>query len=103
MQMANGMPMGDMFDSMDTSGIGDTRFDVMYQENHQLTTNFGLSLPTGSIDEKITMTMNGTNFSTGAPMSTVVNGPMQAPYSMQLGSDTYDLIPAITYNRNLGL
>jgi len=103
MQMANGMPMGDMFGSMETSGIGDTRFDVMYQASHQLTASFGLSLPTGSIDEKITMTMNGTNFSTGAPMPTVVNGPMQAPYSMQLGSGTYDLIPAITYNRNMGL
>jgi len=103
MQMNNGTPMGDMFGSMDTSGIGDTRFDVMYQVNHQLTTSLGLSLPTGSINEKITMTMNGTNFSTGAPMPTVINGPMQAPYSMQLGSGTYDLVPAITYNRNLGL
>jgi len=103
MQMDNGTPMGNMFGSMDTSGMGDTRFDVMYQVNHQLTTSLGLSLPTGSIDEKITMIMNGTNFSTGAPMPTVVNGPMQAPYSMQLGSGTYDLIPAITYNKNLDL
>jgi len=103
MQMDNGTPMGNMFGSMDTSGMGDTRFDVMYQVNHQLTTSLGLSLPTGSIDEKITMIMNGTNFSTGAPMPTVANGPMQAPYSMQLGSGTYDLIPAITYNKNLDL
>jgi len=100
MKMPNGMPMGDMFGTMDTSGIGDTRFDVMYQANHHLVTSLGLSLPTGSIDEKITMRMNGTNSSTGAPMQPIINGPMQAAYSMQLGSGTYDLIPAITYNKN---
>ncbi len=103
MQMPSGMPMGNMFGSMKTSGIGDSRIDVMYQANHQLTTSLGLSLPTGSINEEITMTMNGTNFSTGNPMPTVTNGPTQAPYSMQLGSGTYDLIPAVTYNKSLDL
>jgi hypothetical protein len=103
MQMATGMPMGDMFGSMDTSGVGDSRVDIMYQMNGELTTSLGLSLPTGSIDEKITMRMDGTNFATGAAMPSVVNGPMQAPYSMQLGSGTYDLVPAVTYNKSLGV
>ncbi|NOX91937.1 MAG: hypothetical protein GXP18_05665 [Gammaproteobacteria bacterium] len=103
MDMVMHMPMGNMFGSMDTSGIGDTRFDVMHQVNHQLTTSLGLSIPTGSINEKITMIMNGTNSSTGAPLPTVVNGPMQAPYPMQLGSGTYDLVPAVTYNKSLDL
>ena len=103
MQMPSGMPMGDMFGSMDTSGWGDSRIDVMYQVNDELTTSLGWSIPTGSIDEKITMVMNGTNISTGAAMMPVVNGPMQAPYSMQLGSGTYDLVPAVTYNKSLGI
>ncbi len=103
MQMPSGMPMGDMFGSMDTSGIGDSRIDIMYQLNSGLTTSLGLSLPTGSIDEKITMTMNGTNISTGAAMTPIVNGPLQAPYSMQLGSGTYDLVPAVTYSKSLGV
>jgi len=102
MQGNTGMPMGDMFGSMDTSGTGDSRIDIMYQMSSNLTTSLGLSLPTGSIDEKVTMRMDGTTFATGAAMPTVINGPMQAPYSMQLGSGTYDLVPAITYNKNLG-
>ncbi len=101
MQMSNGMPIGDMFGSMDTSGMGDSRIDVMYQVNDELVTSLGWSIPTGSINEEITMRMNGTNLNTGGAMSTV-NGPIQAPYAMQLGSGTYDLVPAVTYNKGLG-
>jgi hypothetical protein len=43
-------------------------------------------LPTGGIDEKVTMA--GTE--------------RQAPYAMQLGSGTYDLIPSITYKDEKG-
>ncbi len=104
MQMPSGMPMGDMYGSMDTSGIGDTRIDVMYQVSNELTTSLGWSIPTGSIDEKFSMVMNGTNVNTGNAMSAGGNaGPMQAPYSMQLGSGTYDLVPAVTYNKSLGV
>ncbi len=101
MQMSNGMPMGDMFGSMNTSGIGDSRIDVMYQVNDELVTSLGWNIPTGSINEKVTMRMSGTNLNTGGAMSTT-NGPIQAPYSMQLGSGTYDLVPAVTYNKSLG-
>jgi len=102
MQMGSGMSVGDMFGSMDTSGVGDSRIDVMYQVNDELATSLGWSIPTGSIDEKITMRMKGTNSNTGGVMSSV-NGPMQAPYSMQLGSGTYDLVPAVTYSKSLGI
>jgi len=98
----SGMPMGDMFGSMDTSGIGDSRIDVMYQVNDKLTTSLGWSIPTGSIDEKINMVMSGTSNS-GVPMSPIASGRIQAPYSMQLGSGTYDLVPAVTYNKSLGI
>ncbi|MCF6338725.1 MAG: hypothetical protein L3J84_12390, partial [Gammaproteobacteria bacterium] len=89
MQMPSGMPMGDMFGSMDTNGIGDSRIDIMYQVSNALTASLGWSIPTGSINEKVTMRMTGTNLATGNIMSSL-NGPTQAPYSMQLGSGTYD-------------
>jgi len=85
------MPMGDMFGSMDTSGVGDTRVSAMYTVNQKWTGTLGLSLPTGSIDEKVDMKM------TGAGMMPVTTTGMQAPYAMQLGSGTYDLIPSVTY------
>jgi len=92
---------GDMTGAMDTSGIGDTRFDGMFKLTNSWTGSVGLSIPTGSIDEKITMTMAGTNILNGMPMM-VTNGPMQAPYMMQLGSGTYDLIPSVTYQKGSG-
>lgn len=99
-------PMGayvtDMTGSMDTSGVGDTRFDVMYAVDKSLTASLGVSLPTGSIDEKVTMTMTGLN-PMGVPMTPVTNGPMQGPYAMQLGSGTIDLVPAVTYSQNIGM
>ena len=91
---------GDMTGSMDTSGVGDTRIDGMFKLDNNWTASVGLSIPTGSIDEKVTMTMSGIIM--GSPMS-VTNGPMQAPYAMQLGSGTYDLIPSITYQDGSGV
>jgi hypothetical protein len=97
MYMPTGMPMGDMTGSMDTSGVGDTRVAAMYTINQKWTGTLGLSVPTGSIDEKVDMTMTGTNVVTQQPMPTVKNLGIQAPYAMQLGSGTYDLIPSVTY------
>jgi len=96
-----GVFAGDMTGSMDTSGIGDTRVDVMYALDDGLTTSFGLSIPTGSVDEKVSMTMSGANILNGMPMSTPTQ-TIQAPYAMQLGSGTIDLIPSVTYTKNLG-
>ena len=104
MVMPNGMPMMnpdaslmDMFGAMDTSGIGDTRFDGMFKLTNSWTGSVGLSIPTGSIDEKVTMSM--TNPVTGMSTPPATN---QAPYMMQLGSGTYDLIPYITYQTGGG-
>jgi nitrous oxide reductase accessory protein NosL len=67
---------------MRTSGFGDTEVRGIYRINKYLVGSLGLSLPTGSI-EKDFQTMRMT---------------FRAPYDMQLGSGTYDLKPAITYN-----
>jgi len=92
---------GDMTGSMDTSGVGDARIDGMFTLSKNLMVSIGLSIPTGGIDEKVTMTMTGTNILNGMPMA-VTNGPMQAPYMMQLGSGTYDFIPSVTYQKGSG-
>jgi nitrous oxide reductase accessory protein NosL len=68
---------------MRTSGLGDTEIRGIYKINNYLVGSLGLSLPTGDI-EKHFVTM-------GRP-------PYRQPYDMQLGSGTYDLKPAITYN-----
>ena len=69
-----------------SSGLGDIKlsglFSVYEQGAHRLDLNFGLSFPSGSIDER-----------DRTPM-----GPDQLlPYPMQLGSGTYDLHPGFTY------
>jgi len=81
MDQAGTMPMMDMSSSMDTSGIGDTEVGAMYSLDKEWTLALSMSIPTGSIDEKVTM----------------MGSEMQAPYAMQLGTGTYDFIPAITY------
>lgn len=73
-----------------TSGLGDTRLVTMWRlyesENHQLQGNLGLSLPTGSIKETgVILAPNGTR------------PTVRLPYAMQLGSGTYDLLPALGY------
>lgn len=78
--------------NMKSSGIGDSQIGIMYAVNKQLTASLNLGIPTGSIDEKSDMVMSAT-----ATMFDV-----QQPYSMQLGSGTYDLIPSITYQQNDG-
>jgi hypothetical protein len=76
------MPMN-MRMNMESSGIGDLKvaglYDlVQWDTGRRMHLNLGLSLPTGSIDEKHT---NGNTLG----------------YGMQLGSGTYDFHPAITY------
>jgi hypothetical protein len=73
------MPMG----KMDSSGIGDIKVAGLYDlaqwnDGRRVHLKLGLNLPTGSIDEKDSM-------------SRILG------YGMQLGSGTYDLEPAITY------
>lgn len=74
--------------SHDTSGWGDTVVSAMYNwtpgSTHQLITTLGVSIPTGSVDEK------------NADGSFV-------HYGMQLGSGTFDALPSITYTGNSGI
>ena len=80
MEMANGHEM-----AMDTSGLSDTSASVSHKfADDMLAASFAVSIPTGSIDEEVTMHM---------PMAMT----MAAPYAMQLGSGTYDVTPSLTY------
>jgi hypothetical protein len=83
MEMLMTMGMGNVATSpMQTSGIGDTELRGLCKINKYLVVSFGLSVPTG--DTKEEFTTSGMTF--------------RAPYDMQLGSGTYDLKPALTYN-----
>ncbi len=70
-----------------TGGFGDINLAALYSlykhAGHNLHLNAGISLPTGSIDER------------GATPA-AANGVL--PYPMQLGSGTYDLMPGLTYS-----
>jgi hypothetical protein len=77
--------------SMETSGVGDTQVGAMYKIDDAWTAALSLSLPTGATDEKVN------NMMTPDPTDKRV-----APYGMQLGSGTYDLIPSITYSASQG-
>jgi len=82
--------MGDM--DMESSGIGDTEVSMSYKfADDSMAFSFGLSIPTGSIDEDDTMDMLMAN---GMVMKDM---PMNLPYAMQLGSGTYDVEPSLTY------
>ena len=73
----------------EAEGLGDISVRALYtllgdvrKDRHRLLFNAGLSFPTGGIDEK-----------DGTPA-----GPDQKlPYPMQLGSDTFDLLPGLVY------
>ena len=83
MNMGMGMGMGNQPDHpMETSGIGDTELRGIYRINENLTGSLGIGIPTGDIDQEVTAM--GTRY--------------LAPYDMQLGSGTFDLKPALTYN-----
>jgi hypothetical protein len=67
---------------METSGLGDLKIGGLYdlarwQDGRRAHLSLGFSAPTGSIDEK--------------------SGANTVGYGMQLGSGTWDFLPAITY------
>ena len=81
MEMSAGHKM-----DMETSGQGDTSLSLSHKfADDMLAASFAVSIPTGSIDEKVTMHMPSMNMT------------MAAPYAMQLGSGTYDVTPSLTY------
>ncbi len=73
-----------------SEGIGDLELSGLYTffrrefDRHRLILTAGLSVPTGSIDEKDFLANPGL-------------GKLKLPYPMQLGSGTVDLLPGITY------
>lgn len=79
------------FFNTSSTGMGDTKISALWglysTAAHKVHLNLGLSIPTGSIDEKDTVLAP-----TGMRMSLIM------PYAMQLGSGTFDLEPGITYN-----
>ncbi len=76
---------------MRTQGIGDIGVTLAYKllekESHTVNLQFGVTLPTGSIDEKNQMPLMG---------------KIKSPYNMQLGTGTYNTIPGISYIYNKG-
>lgn len=72
-------------------GIGDTRLSalipVMEKNHHEIVINPGVSIPTGSINQRD---------------NTPLGDNRKLPYPMQLGSGTVDLIPSITYRGKHG-
>ncbi|MAF83089.1 MAG: hypothetical protein CL797_03210 [Chromatiales bacterium] len=95
MDMIMHMPMMDMTGSMKTDGLGDALISMMDTVNENWTASLGLSIPVGSIDERVTVTMHGSNPMSG--MTTANTNYIKAGYSMQPGSGTWDLIPSLTY------
>lgn len=71
---------------------------VMDAVNDKWTAGFGISIPSGDIDKRATVTMQGTNPLTG--MSASNTNDLKAGYPMQPGSGTWDLIPSLTYADN---
>ena len=80
------LTMGGAEFTTESSGLGDIRLTGLWnfyaQGGQRMHANFGLSLPTGSIDEKD---------DTPAMMNA------KLPYPMQLGTGTFDLLPGLTY------
>ena len=70
-----------------SEGFGDLRviggYDVYKTERHTVKLTAGLSIPTGSTDERD---------------DTPAGANQVLPYPMQIGSGTFDLLPGITYS-----
>jgi hypothetical protein len=70
----------------DSEGFGDIKTSALYKiyddNNQRIHLNFGVSLPTGSINERD---------------NTPAGNNQILPYPMQIGSGTFDLLPGITY------
>jgi hypothetical protein len=84
MEMFMDSGMGPMNPSlMESNGLGDLKFSGLYDlaswnNGRRVHLNVGISAPTGAIDERKS------------------NGDIQ-PYGMQLGSGTWDFLPALTF------
>ena len=87
LRMANG---GSDKITTKTDGLGDIKISALYKfydyETRRAHIGLGLSLPTGSIDEKDKLPVMGAG---------QVNSILPAP--MQHGSGTYDLLPSLTF------
>ena len=72
-----------------SEGFGDVELGATWlhrlNQNSSILVNLGFSLPTGSIDEK-------------GRTPKKANVDTQLPYTMQLGSGTYDIKPSIVYS-----
>jgi len=86
------MVVGDTKFTTRSSGLGDIKLSALYrfylEDNRKAHFGLGLSLPTGSIDEKDRTPRPG--------MPPTFNNN-QLPASMQLGSGTFDLLPSLTF------
>lgn len=82
--------MGERFTTT-SEGIGDVKFSGTYvfreHGSQRMLLNVGLSIPTGSIDER---------------GDTPAGEAQKLPYPMQLGSGTYDFSPGLSYTRQWG-
>ena len=78
--------MGGEF-TTNTKGFGDIKLSAMVslvkQARHRVHATIGVSMPTGSISKR------------GA---IPINPDAQLPYPMQIGSGTWDILPALTYS-----
>lgn len=74
--------------NMLSSGLSDTKLYALYalrkNKSKQLLVSFGINIPTGSIQRK------------GAAGAMMYDA-QRLPYSMQLGSGTYDFLPGVNY------
>lgn len=71
-----------------SDGLGDVRasalIKLLSQHEHQLHAQIGFSFPTGSVTEQDRTPASG-------------RATVRIPYPMQLGSGTFDFLPALTY------
>ena len=84
------MPMGTMQMQMDASGMTDTRLSALYnfskKSYQRLVGSLGVGIPTG--------TAEGTG-------TTMLGDNTRMPYGMQIGSGSFELLPELTYVRNI--
>jgi hypothetical protein len=86
--MGSGMPMMTKDFSTQSGGFGDVSLSALYsvfnKNRKSLHTQLGVSIPTGSIEEKDV-----------TPMS--MNNEIQLPYPMQLGTGSWGIKAGVTY------
>ncbi len=72
----------------ESSGIGDTKLTALIKVSDHIHFNAGISIPTGTIenDDEVLTPMN-------------MRPTLRLPYPMQIGSGTWDFLPAITYTK----